>query len=104
MRHLHALGRLSYGHGSSAGLPDIPPPNPWVMGVVLIGAGLTLWWLTPTMVQSREESSRTLWGDGSSYERWPHARRGLDETATRVASILMVVVGIITLADTALGI
>jgi hypothetical protein len=40
MRHLHTLERLAYGHGSSAGLPDLPPPNPWVTGMLLADTAL----------------------------------------------------------------
>ena len=26
----------------NADLPDMPPPSPWLLGLVLIGAGVTL--------------------------------------------------------------
>ena len=54
--------------------PTMPLPNGWLMGVVMIGVGVTLWWLTPDMLRSREERSRGVWGDRSPWERHRRAR------------------------------
>jgi hypothetical protein len=45
-------------HMGYVDFPDMPPPSPWLMAVVLIGAGVTLWWLTPDMVRREQDVSR----------------------------------------------
>jgi hypothetical protein len=81
-------------------LPAMPPPNPWLMGVVAIGAGVTLWWLTPTAVRREEESSRALWGERSSWERWPDAVRAYYVVSWRVSSACLVIGGLVILGVT----
>ena len=74
--------------------PEMPPPNGWVMGIVAIGAGITLWWLTPDMLGRKEEISRTVWGDRSPWERHPASTRAAVDTTWRLGSVLMIVIGI----------
>jgi hypothetical protein len=85
------------GYSNLPGLPGMPLPNPWPMGVIAIGAGVTLWWLTPTAVRREEETSRAVWGDRSSWGRWPDATRRYYVVSWRVGSALMVVLGVIIL-------
>jgi hypothetical protein len=74
--------------------PTLPAPDGWLMGVVMIGAGVTLWWLTPDMLRSREERSRDVWGDRSPWERHPESTRAYVDTSWRLWSVLMIIVGI----------
>ncbi len=39
---------------------DIPMPDPWLMGIVAIGAGVVLWWLTPAVARRDEEVGRPV--------------------------------------------
>jgi hypothetical protein len=76
----------------------MPPPNGWLMGIVAIGAGITLWWLTPGMLRRKEEISRTVWGDRSPWERHPESTRTYVATTWRFGSVLMIIFGIGILA------
>jgi hypothetical protein len=45
-------------HVGHSNVPEMPLPSPWLMGVIAIGAGVTLWWLTPDVVRRKEERGR----------------------------------------------
>jgi hypothetical protein len=45
-------------HVRHSNVPEMPLPSPWLMGVIAIGAGVTLWWLTPDVVRRKEERGR----------------------------------------------
>jgi hypothetical protein len=74
--------------------PTMPAPNGWLMGVVLIGAGITLWWLTPDIFRNREESSRDAWGERSPWERFPDTPRASVRGSWRIGSVLMIIAGV----------
>ena len=67
------------------------------MGIVILGAGVTLWWLTPAAVRRKEESSRAVWGDASPWTRRPSGTRACYVLAWRAASAFMVVAGLVVL-------
>jgi hypothetical protein len=67
------------------------------MGVVLIGAGVTLWWLTPDLLRAEEENSRFVWGERSPWERHPNGMRAYYETGSRVLSLLTALGGVVLL-------
>jgi hypothetical protein len=74
--------------------PMLPAPNGWLTGVVMIGAGITLWWLTPDMLRNREEGSRDVWGERSPWERIPDTTRTSVGASWRIGSVLMIIAGI----------
>lgn len=76
---------------------EMPAPSPWPMGVVMVGAGVTLWWLMSDMLRRKEESSRAVWGDSSSFERWPSGIEAYREVSWRTASTFMTLAGLVVL-------
>ncbi|HLM05002.1 MAG TPA: hypothetical protein VK402_07450 [Blastococcus sp.] len=70
-------------------------PSPWLMGIIAIAGGVVLWWLTPDLVRSEEETLRFV-----SDRVSPDLARGLRSyyrIGSRVGSVLMVVLGLVIL-------
>jgi hypothetical protein len=67
---------------------DMPMPNPWLMGVITLGAGVVLWWLTPAMARQDEEAGRSV-----GRERFP--------VTGYLSAAIMIGLGIVILVVTA---
>ena len=93
MRHL-GLHNLPVG---THDLPAMPPPNPWLMGVVLIGGGLTLWWLIPDAAHRDEDVSGDVWGGWSAIARLARVVRSYNAISPRSTGVLMVIGGLAVL-------
>ncbi len=74
-------------HRDHLDLPAMPLPSPWVMGVVTLGAGITLCWLAATAGCS----------EGSRWEGRPNGVRTYFETTWALGGAVMVVLGFLIL-------
>ena len=93
MRHL-GMHDLPVG---THDLPAMPPPDPWLMGVVLIGGGLTLWWLIPDAAHRDEDVSGDVWGGWSAIARLARVVRSYNAISPRSTGVLMVIGGLAVL-------
>jgi hypothetical protein len=83
-------------------IPDDPfAPNPWVMGVVLIGSAAVLWWLAPDEAAHDERVSRLVWGRFSAFRRGPRAARSFHVVTARMGAVMMGLLGVVLLIATA---
>jgi hypothetical protein len=80
---------------------NVPAPDPWLMGIVAIGAGLAFWWLTPDLVREDEDTSRSVAGRLSPFRLWPVAMRSYYRVGYRLLAITFVVAGTVILGVTA---
>lgn len=77
-------------HRGQVDLPPMPLPNPWLMGLVAIGAGATLCWLAVS--SGRDE--RSLWQGRRSGLRTYY------ETSWMLGGAFIIVLGIVILIAT----
>ena len=69
-------------------------PNPWRMGVVIIGAGVVLWWLTPDMARHEEDFPRSTWGRVPALRSWPRRIGTYHFHAGRLGAVLCILLGV----------
>jgi len=74
-------------HGGHYDGPEMPLPSPWVMGVVAIGAGVTLCWLATTGGR----------GEDSPWHGRPAGLRTYYETSWALGGASMIVMGLVIL-------
>jgi hypothetical protein len=70
---------------------------------VLIGSGVTFWWLAPDLARSDEEWSLALHGRWSWFHRRPRAMRAYYRVGHRLWGAITVVGGAALLVTTAVG-
>jgi hypothetical protein len=76
---------------------DMPLPNPWLMGLLMIGAGLVFWWLAPDIARREEESGRSGRDRLSLVPTWTQGRRTHSLVATRLDAVVCIALGVVLL-------
>ena len=82
---------------------DMPLPNPWLMGLLMIGAGLVFWWLAPDIARRQQESGRSVRVRFSLVPTWTQGRRSHSLVAPRLGAVVCGVLGVVTLLVAAGG-
>ena len=72
-------------------------PNPWLMGVVIVGAGVVLWWLTPDMARHEEDFHRSIWGRVPALRNWPRRIGTYHFHAGHLGAVLCILLGVVIL-------
>lgn len=76
-------------------------PDPWLMGVVMIGIAPVLWWLAPDMARDLRDGAQMLWPRRIERRRQPQRRlqalHGLYLGLGRITALLIGVLGVAVL-------
>jgi hypothetical protein len=73
------------------------------MGLIIIGAGVVLWWLTPDMARRREDVSRFVLEQRPVGQKWPRRIREYHLAAGYLGAVMCVGLGVVILLAAATG-